>query len=132
MTKRRPSLAVEGGGQVVVHRAELVDVGVGRQQGAGLQAHRHLELDPGGAEDAVPVLGEAVQQVDGLGDLPGDGAGQAAGHEVEVAAVEEGEGHGLQDDQRHQHDQQAARQQAAGQHALHRAGEQAHEPGFST
>ena len=80
---------------------------------------------------------EVVHQFDGLGHLPGDGEGQAAGHQVQVAAVEHGEGHGLQGDERHQDDQQRPAQQGAGEQSVSarpRRGFAAacQTPGFST
>ncbi|MEJ1976074.1 MAG: hypothetical protein WDN49_08150 [Acetobacteraceae bacterium] len=139
----QPHLFFERSRQVVVRRAELVDPGLLVDMRAGHEAHRHFQPQPGGAEDPVAILGagEAVHQLDGLRDLAGNGEGEPAGHEVQVAAVEDGERHGLQQHQRQQDDEQAAPKQRVRHQPLHRGPEsgavgQSHGrrqiPGFST
>ena len=59
-----------------------------------------------------------MQQLERVGDLAGDGAGQPAGHDVQMAAVEDLQRHGLQQHQRHQDHQQAAAEQRARQERL--------------
>ena len=71
----------------------------------------------------------ALQEVDGLGDLAGNGRGEAAGDEIQMDAVEEGEGDGLEEDQGDEDDEQAAAEQAAGNDPLQRAD---HLPGLRT
>ena len=46
------------------------------------------------------IVGVAAEEFDGLCDLAGDGEGETTRDEVEMAPVEDGEGDGLEDDQR--------------------------------
>ncbi len=64
----------------------------------------------------------AVEQFQRVGQLGRHAAGQAARHDVEMAAVEHLQGHGLEQDQGQQDHQQAAAEQRARQDALDQAG----------
>ena len=66
----------------------------------------------------MPILGVAVDELDRLSNLAGDGEGEAAGDEVEVTAVEDGEGHCLEDDEGDQDDQERPAKEAAGKETL--------------
>ena len=96
--------------------------------------------DPG----AIGCVRIPAQQLQRVGDLAHDGAGQPARDDVEMAAVEDLQRHRLQQHQRHQDHQQAAPEQRARQHLrmprfMIRAGwisggasHRSDRPGFST
>ena len=111
----------------------------GGQLGAWLQMHLQVELVRASCRAPRRHPGIAVHQFQRVGEFGRDVAGEAAGDDVEVAAVEELEGDGLQQDQRQQDHQQAAAEQRARQHPRARrpkrlpANSCGHSgPGFST
>ena len=121
----------QGGGEVVVHRAEDVVVAARREHRAGGEMHGQAVV-LAGLRDRAGASGRglvALEQVDGLGDLAGDRTRQPAGNDVEVAAVEERQRHAFGDQQRDQDDQQRAAEQGAGEDAAEGTVEARHQEG---
>ena len=93
-----------------------------RERDAGADARHQIELVPSLIERPVGVVGVARHQLDRGRDFARDRGGEAAGDDVEMAAVEHLKGDGDGDGERDQDDQQGPPEQRPGQHFLDQAG----------
>ncbi len=125
---------VEGERRALAQR--LLEVALERQQRApgragggrvharaGLEAEREAEAPVALAQDErAAILARRLDQVGDEGDVAGEARGEAAGDDIEVAAIEQLERDGLERHERQQHDEHGAAEQPAGKDAAREAG----------